>query len=323
MITAMSELEFIARLRAIATHPAARGLLDDAAVLEVGGQGLVLTHDMLVEGVHFLPADAPEGVAWKLVAVNMSDLAAKGATPLGVLMGAGLARGDAWDAAFVEGLAEALRHFGAPLLGGDTVAMPRGGPVTLGLTAIGLAPPCGAPSRAGAQVGDDVWVSGTIGDAGLGLLMRQGELTGGLGSLAYAYTQPQPNLALGQDLAPLVSAMADVSDGLLIDAQRIAVASGVAVTLALDAVPLSGAWRMVRGDALGDLIAAATMGDDYVLLCTAAPERAEAIMAAGLRRGAVMTRIGVCAAGQGLALRFGDDPVPLPARLGFVHGQAL
>lgn len=316
----MNEDAFIARLRAIATHPAARGLRDDAAVIDVAGQGLVLTHDMLVEGVHFLSDDAPEGVAWKLVAVNMSDLAAKGATPLGVLMGAGLARGDAWEAAFTDGLAEALRHFGAPLFGGDTVAMPRGGPVTLGLTAIGLAPPGGAPSRGGAQVGDDLWVTGTIGDAGLGLLMRQGKLAGGLGSLAYAYTHPQPNLALGQDLAPLVSAMADVSDGLLIDAQRIAAASDVAIELALGAVPLSAAWRMVRGETLDDRIAAATMGDDYQLLFTAAPEQAEQIAAAGLRRGAVMTRIGTCGDGAGLRLAHAGTAVPLPARLGFVHG---
>ena len=317
----MDENSFIDRLRTIAVHPAARGLLDDAAVLEVGGQALVLTHDMLVEGVHFLADDAPEGVAWKLVAVNMSDLAAKGATPLGVLLGAGLARGAGWDAAFVDGLAEALRHFGAPLLGGDTVAMPAGGPVTLGLTAIGLAPPGGAPSRAGARVGDELWVSGIIGDAGLGLLIRQGKLSGGLGSLATAYTHPQPNLALGQDLAPLVSAMADVSDGLLIDAQRIAGASGLAIDLALDAVPLSDAWRMVRGDGVADRIAAATMGDDYGLLLTAAPERAEAIVAVGLRRGAVMTRVGVCRAGAGLGLMHCGAELPLPERLGFVHGS--
>lgn len=317
----MNEDAFIAQLRAIASHPAARGLMDDAAVLAVGGERLVLTHDMLVEGVHFLADDAPEGVAWKLVAVNMSDLAAKGATPLGVLLGAGLARGDAWDAAFADGLAEALRHFGAPLLGGDTVAMPLGGPATLGLTAIGLAPPGGAPSRSGARAGDELWVTGTIGDAGLGLLMRQGKLTGGLGSLAFAYTHPQPNLALGQDLAPLVSAMADVSDGLLIDAQRIAAASGVGIELALDAVPLSDAWRMVRADSVDDRIAAATMGDDYVLLFTAAPERAEAIAAAGLRRGAAMTRIGTCGVGAELALRFAGQAVALPQLLGFVHGS--
>ena len=315
----MNEDAFIARLRAIASHPAARGLLDDAAVLELSGAQLVLTHDMLVEGVHFLPDDAPEGVAWKLVAVNMSDLAAKGATPLGVLMGAGLARDDRWQADFADGLGEALRHFGAPLLGGDTVAMPVGGPVTLGLTAIGRAPATGAPSRSGAQAGDDLWVSGNIGDAGLGLLMRQGKLSGGLGSLAYAYTHPQPNLALGHALAPLVSAMADVSDGLLLDAQRVAAASGVMVEVALDAVPLSDAWRMVRGDGVEDRIAAATMGDDYRLLFAAPPGQAEAVLAAGLRCGADVVRVGRCAAGAGLRLTFGGAAVPLPGRLGFVH----
>lgn len=321
----MNEAAFIARLRAIASHPAARGLLDDAAVLDVGGTGLVLTHDMLVEGVHFLTDDAPEAVAWKLVAVNMSDLAAKGAVPLGVLLGAGLARGAAWDAAFVSGLEAALRHFGAPLLGGDTVAMPAAGaghgPVTLGLTAIGLAPTGGAPSRTGAQAGDDLWVTGTIGDAGLGLLARQGRLAGAADSLIRAYTHPQPNLALGQALAPLVSAMADVSDGLLLDIQRIAGASGVGVTLALDAVPLSDAWHAVRGVDVDDRIAAATMGDDYQLLFAAAHEQAARITAVAARHGATVTPIGACHGGDGLHLTHGAAPVPLPARLGFLHGS--
>jgi len=318
----VTEPDFIARLRAIALHPAARGLMDDAAVLDIGGQALVLTHDMLVAGVHFLSDDPAASVAWKLVAVNMSDLAAMGAVPLGVLMGAGLARGDDWNAAFVDGLDEALRHFGAPLLGGDTVAMPAGGPVTLGLTAIGLAPPGGAPSRTGAQAGDDVWVTGTIGDAGLGLLMRQGKLGGGPGSLAHAYSHPQPNLALGHDLAPLVSAMTDVSDGLLIDAQRIAAASGLAITLAMDAVPLSDAWRMVRGDEVEDRLAAATMGDDYQLLFAASPGRAKAVAAAALRHGAVVTRVGTCAAGHGLGLTHAGVTVRLPPRLGYLHSDS-
>lgn len=316
----MNEDAFIARLRSIATHPAARGLMDDAAVLELGDRSLVLTHDMLVEGVHFLSDDTPESIAWKLVAVNMSDLAAKGAVPLGVLMGAGLVRGGDWSAAFVNGLAEVLRHFETPLLGGDTVAMPANGPVTLGLTAIGLAPEGGAPTRAGAQVGDDLWVTGTVGDAGLGLALRQGRLTGGLDSLAYAYTHPQPNLALGQDLAPLVSAMADVSDGLLIDAERIALASAVEARLDLGLVPLSAAWLMVRKDDRDDRLAAATMGDDYQLLFAAAPEHADAIAAAALRRGAAVTRIGCCAKGKGLKLSYDGHAVPLPSRLGYRHG---
>ena len=156
----MSEADFIARLRSIAVDPAARGLNDDAAVWD----GLVLTHDMIVEGVHFLPDDTPQDVAWKLVAVNLSDLAAKGAAPVGVLVGYSL--GDAaWDAAFADGLDLVLRRFGVILLGGDTVRVPAGAPRSFGLTAIGRAPPGGAPPRSGARPGDRIWVTGSIGNA--------------------------------------------------------------------------------------------------------------------------------------------------------------
>ena len=125
-----SESAFIDTLRALATSPAARGLVDDAAVLEMGEGALVLTHDMIVEGVHYLPTDPPEDVAWKLVAVNLSDLAAKGARPLGVLLGYALGT-SGWDQAFAKGLGTALHAFGIPLLGGDTVAMPEGAPRAL------------------------------------------------------------------------------------------------------------------------------------------------------------------------------------------------
>ena len=304
----------------IATHPAARGLADDAAVLPVEAGGLVLTHDMLVEGVHFLPDDPADSVAWKLVAVNMSDLAAKGAMPLGVLTGHGLGRDRDWDSLFVEGLADALRIFNVPLLGGDTVAMPAGAPVTLGLTAIGRAPECGAPSRSGAKAGDDLWVSGPLGDAGAGLAIRQGRMDGGLASLVTAYQRPQPNLPLGQALASLVSAMADVSDGLLIDARRIAEASGCGVAVQMDAVPLSDALMMVRPDSWETRIEAATAGDDYVLLFTAAPDRRQAIEAASSRHGGNARRIGCCTADRGFALSWRGGAVPLPARLGFEHG---
>lgn len=316
---AVRETDFIAALRSLATHPAARGLEDDAAVLDVAPGQLVLTHDMLVEGVHFLSDDPPESVAWKLVAVNMSDLAAKGAIPLGVLTGHGMGREGAWDAAFVEGLAEALRAFDVPLLGGDTVAMPSGAPITLGLTAIGRAPACGAPTRSGAQPGDDVWTCGPIGDAGAGLEMRQGRLATGLATLADAYLWPQPNLALGQDLAPLVSAMVDVSDGLLIDAQRMASASGCGIALALDHVPLSPAYVMAMGDTLDSRLAAATAGDDYRLLFTAAPDRHDAITAASIKRGGDARLIGRCVPQSGLHLTHGGEPVPVPASLGYLH----
>src|SRR3546814_158382 len=172
-----SETDLIGRLQALAVHPAARGLNDDAAVLTPPiGRDLVLTHDVLVEGVHYLADDPAGDVAWKLLAVNLSDLAGKGAEPLGVLLGFTLAGDAEWDRAFVDGLRRALSHFGVPLLGGDTVS--TAGPRVLGLTAIGQVAPGAAPSRTAARPGDDLWVSGAIGDAGLGLRIALGEIAG-------------------------------------------------------------------------------------------------------------------------------------------------
>jgi thiamine-monophosphate kinase len=298
------ERDFIERLKPLARHPAARGLIDDAAVLGLGKGALVLTHDMIVEGVHYLPGDPPEDVAWKLVAVNLSDLAAKGARPVGVLLGYALNVDAEWDVAFVDGLRAAIEAFGVPLLGGDTVRMPGGAPRAHGLTAIGTAPPHGAPSRAGARARDILYMTGRIGAAGLGLAVAKGERDGPEEWLA-AYRRPRPRLAEGQALAPLVHAMADISDGLLIDAERMAEASGLAVEIDLDAVPVAeGAERM----------AAITAGDDYELLFAGLP---------GLKLSqpnlAKITPIGRFAAGRGLTLRDKDGPVPLPQRLGFEH----
>ena len=298
------ERDFIELLKPLARHPAARGLTDDAAVLGLGKTAIVLTHDMVVEGVHYLPGDPPEDVAWKLVAVNLSDLAAKGARPLGVLLGYALAENEDQDAAFVAGLREALGAFSVPLLGGDTVRMPGGAPRALGLTAIGTAPPHGAPQRSGARAKDVLYMSGRVGAAGLGLAIAQGQREGPAEWLA-AYRRPRPRLAEGQALAPLVHAMADISDGLLIDAQRMAEASGLAVEIDLDAVPVEeGADRME----------AIVAGDDYELLFAGLP---------GLRLSqpnlAKITPIGRFAPGRGLTLRDRNGPVPLPPRLGFEH----
>lgn len=277
----MTEADFLALLRPLATHQAARGLTDDAAVLG----DLVLTHDMLVEGVHFLLGDPPEDVAWKLVAVNLSDLAAKGATPIGVLLGYPLSD-DAWDAAFVRGLGEALAHFDVALLGGDTVKGPR----VLSLTAIGRSPI--APSRSGARAGDSLWVTGVIGRAGLGLAGDAAHLE--------AYRRPTPRLAEGRALAPLVTGMMDVSDGLLIDARRMADASGLRVTIDLDAVPV-----------VGERIAALTAGDDYELLFS---------LPGGVRPPVPASQIGSFETGAGIALIDKNGAVALPERLGWMHG---
>lgn len=309
----MSEADFITRLRSIATDPAARGLSDDAAVWE----GLVLTHDMIVEGIHFLPDDTPQDVAWKLVAVNLSDLAAKGAAPVGVLVGYSLGD-EAWDAAFVEGLDLALRRFGAILLGGDTVRVPAGAPRSFGLTAIGRAPEGGAPARGGVKPGDQLWVTGTIGNAGLGLAMRLGQVEPNETCLA-AYRRPQPQLTFGQAVAPHVHAMMDISDGLLIDAQRMADAGGCQVTLMLESLPLSAALLAVRPDVLDTRLAAATAGDDYQLLFAADPAATPHIreIAAGLNVAA--TTIGHAGVGEGLVLTHRAQRIALPERLGFMH----
>ncbi|HWW65342.1 MAG TPA: thiamine-phosphate kinase [Sphingomonadaceae bacterium] len=314
-----TESAFVAALRPLAGHPAARGLVDDAAVLPAPlGRDLVLTHDMLVEGVHFLPGDPAGDIAWKLVAVNLSDLAAKGARPLGVLMGCGLGDDPAWDAAFVVGLGRALDHFGVPLLGGDTVAMPAGAPRTLGLTALGEAAPGLAPSRAGAQSGDRLWISGTIGNAGLGLAIARGE-SAGPRVLLKAYRLPMPRLAAGRALAPHVHAMADVSDGLLLDAGRLAGASGLSLTIDLDAVPLSAEAAALAGTDRTARLAAATAGDDYELLFAAPEEEGPAIAALAILLNLALTPIGRFTEGKGVTLEDREGAVPLPARLGYEH----
>ena len=188
----LGELAFIEALRAIATHPAARGLADDAAVLG----DLVLTHDSIAEGVHFLPDDPPASVGWKLVAVNLSDLAAKGAEPLAALMSVTIAGDGVWEAGFLGGVAAACEAYHLPLVGGDTIALPIDAPRVLGLTAIGRG---GAqvPARAGGKPGDRLWLVGTLGDAAAGLAALQADRHAE-GVLVEAYRRPVPLLAAGR-----------------------------------------------------------------------------------------------------------------------------
>lgn len=305
------EAAFIAALRSAASDPAARGLMDDAAVLPDPGGAIVLTHDMIVEGVHYLPDDPPADVAWKLVAVNLSDLAAKGAEPLGVLLGYAMTDDAGWDAAFAAGLEDAVRTLGVPLLGGDTVRMPHGAPRALGLTALGRAPVGGAPSRGGARPGDLLCVSGTIGDAGAGLAILAGRGTGDA-ALVRRYRRPEPRIALGRFIAPHVHAMADVSDGLLIDASRMAAASDCAIRIALDAVPLSPALIAMAGEGREARLAAASAGDDYELLFAAPP---------GAVSDSAVTVIGEVLAGEGIAITYQGEAVPLPPTLGYEHDE--
>lgn len=279
-------------MRAIATHPAARGLNDDAAVLDVGGETLVLTHDTMVEGVHFLPEQDPADVAWKLIATNMSDLAAKGAQPLAVLLSYQLGRD---DAAFLDGLKAALRHYGdAALLGGDTVRAP--GPQSVGLTAIGRATHRPVPSRDGAAVGDALWITGPVGAAMLGMEA----LKAGTGDSS-AYRRPSALLTEGQLLAPLVSAIMDVSDGVLLDASRMADASGMTIAVDRMAVPIAAPEER-RDEAL-------RWGDDYQLLFT---------LPAAITPPCPAFRIGTVLERQGAPILL--DGAPVSGRLGYEHG---
>jgi thiamine-monophosphate kinase len=309
----MAERDFIARLLSpLATTPAARGLNDDAAVwMPPIGRQLVFTHDVLAAGVHYLPDDPPGDVAWKLLAVNLSDLAAMAATPAGVLLGLGMsaAEDDTWREAFVAGLGRALAQFGVALWGGDTVSGLQ--QAVLGLTAVGWVEPGKAMGRRGAQPGDGVWVSGSIGGGGLGLAVARGERPFDK-ALLNRYRRPVPRLALGAALGGVASAGMDVSDGLLIDAQRLAAASGIGLALELDAVPLAAPAAAIR-----DVLAQVTAGDDYELLFTAAPDVDVAALAAATKT--PVTRIGTVVAGSGLALRCSGQPVPLPDRLGWEH----
>lgn len=294
-------------MRAMADDPAARGLADDVAVIELGNETLILTHDMMAEGVHWLSSADPADVAWKLVASNLSDLASKGARPLGVLLGFMLGEDD-WDRRFAVGLQDVLTCYKVPLLGGDTVAN-RGDKRALGLTAIGAATHRPVPSRSGAQVGDLLYVTGTLGDAFAGFELVEAGFAE-VSPLATAYNRPEPRISEGSALAPAVSAMMDISDGLLLDAERMAQASGVRIAIDLSTIPLSKDYREQRGDERESRLQAVSWGDDYELLFAAPPTEVISVAA---------TIVGRVIDGAGLMLHDVGEPVELPSSLGYQH----
>ena len=306
------EREVIARLRRIATAPGARGLLDDAAVLD----GLVVTHDAIAEGVHFLPFDPPASVGWKLVAVNLSDVAAKGATPHAALLSLTISGDGEWEEQFLTGVEAACESYGLALIGGDTIALPPGAPRVLGMTAIGRAGDH-VPDRGGGRPGDALWLVGTLGDAAAGLAQLAADRHAA-GTLVDIYRRPVPQLGAGQALAPHAHAMMDVSDGLLLDASRMAQVSGCAIEIDLDALPLSSAFAAELGTGLDARLFAATGGDDYALLAALPGPFDPATLC--LPEGTRITRIGSLSAGvPGLRVTSGGQPVELPERLGFEH----
>ena len=291
-----AEFSLIARLRGLAAS-GAFGLLDDAAVfLPPAGRELVVSADTLVEGVHFLPDDPVETLGRKLLRVNLSDMAAMGAVPLHYLMCVSVPRGTGadWFDALAAGLALDQAAYGVTLLGGDTTATP--GPITLSATILGHVAPGCALRRAGAREGDELWVTGTVGDGALGLLALRGEARDADGYLADRYRLPRPRLGLA--LHGLVSAAMDVSDGLVQDSGHLARAAGLGVVIDIERLPLSPAAR-----AAGRLDLCLSGGDDYELVLAVSPRHGPALTAECARGGVAVTRIGAFERGEGARVR--------------------
>ncbi len=295
--------------------PGALALTDDAALLRLpGGRDLVLSVDAMVAGVHFLPDDPPDLVARKLLRVNLSDLAAKGAAPLGYLLtiAAPATTSDAWFEAFAAGLGADQRSFGLYLLGGDMTS--TSGPFSLSLTILGTVPPGRAVLRKGAASGHGIFVSGTIGDAALGLDVLQGRLADPSGFLIERYRLPTPRLGL--PLADFAAAAMDISDGLVQDLGHLCRLGGVAAEIDSPLVPLSQPARALGPSCLSRCL---TGGDDYELLLAVPPDR-EDRLAAAARFGILLTRIGRFVPGPPEVRVLGPDGKPMPfARAGWSH----
>jgi len=282
------EFELIARHFAPLTGVAGLGLRDDAAVFAPpAGRDLVVTSDAIVETVHFRAEDPPDLVARKLLRVNLSDLAAMGAEPLGYTLTVSVPKStpEAWFEAFARGLAQDQAEFGVALMGGDTTSTP--GPISLTATLFGHVAPGAALRRGGARVGDLLCVTGTIGDGALGLLALRGEVPDADGYLAGRYLLPRPRLGLR--LGGLATAGMDISDGLLQDAGHMAAAAGLAVEIRAPDVPLSAAAAAL-GPAYGPIRLGG--GDDYELLLAVAPADAPALAACCAAAGVTLTIIG-------------------------------
>jgi len=321
------EFETIRRLFAPLAHPEwGRGLQDDVAVVPTrSGHDLVLTKDAMVEGVHFLPTDPLDTVARKLMRVNLSDLAAKGAEPFGYLLACHWSERCGWPERmmFCDGLRVDQKTFGVALLGGDTVATP--GPASFSMTLAGWIPKGLAVARAGARAGDLVFVTGAIGDGWLGLQAVQGKLsldTERLASLSDHYRMPQPRTEFAVPIRDMATAAIDVSDGLIADLGHLAEAGGVRIEIALEAVPRSAAgqaWLDERVDEQAALEKLVTGGDDYEIAFAAAPRDEAGLRREAERRHLRLTKIGRVTAGQGVVARFGGQPVKFD-KTGFTHG---
>jgi thiamine-monophosphate kinase len=320
----LGEFERIARFFAPLAAAGALDLRDDVALIDgPPGEQYVLKTDAIVEGVHFLANDPPDQVAQKLLRVNLSDLAGKGATPVGYLLMTALpaTRDEAWLAGFADGLARDQATYGIGLLGGDSTATP--GPATLSVAAIGRVAAGQAVLRSTARPGDSVFVSGTLGDAALGLRVLKGELAGldeqAREFLSDRYRLPQPRLALGQSLVGIAQAMMDISDGLVADLGHICETSGVGATIEASLLPLSAAARSAVATDAQNLMAALAGGDDYELLFTAPAARSPEIAALAGEMRVPITRIGRIEVGSGVAVRDAQGAVMTVAVTGYRH----
>ena len=308
----------------IATHPGALGLADDAAfVTPPPGHDLVLKTDGAIAGVHFFPEDDASTVARKVLRMNLSDLAAKGAKPLGFLVAVALPRDiDAgWLKSFAAGLRADAEAYGCPLFGGDTDKTP--GPITISVSMFGTVPTGTMVRRAGAKAGDRIFVSGTIGDAAVGLKLRLGgawPLTAvQRAHLLSRYLLPQPRNALAEAVRAHCSAAMDVSDGLAGDLTKLARVSGVAATVELAKVPLSDAARAAIAAQPALLETALTGGDDFEILCTVPPDRAASFRAAAQAAGVAVADIGAVSAGEGVRFLDAQGVALAFQRLSFSH----
>lgn len=324
---ASGEDSLIARyFKPLATDPGAFNLGDDAAILKAQGEDIVVTTDAIVEGVHFLPDDPPDTVARKALRVNLSDLAAKGATPAGFVLALALrAADDAWLTPFARGLGSDAGLFGCPLLGGDTVSTP--GPLMISITAFGRVPPGKMVHRSGAKPGDRVVVTGTIGDAALGLdILKGGPAAAALADAAAKamlvgrYRVPQPRNAIADAVRDHAHAAMDVSDGLAGDLAKLCVASGVSAVIDAPSIPLSAAAATLLACGTVGIEAIVSGGDDYEILCAIPENRLEAFERAAELAGVAVTSIGIIIAGSSVP-KFLDAQgreIPLP-RLSYSH----
>jgi thiamine-monophosphate kinase len=317
--TETAEDRLIARyFRPLATAPGAFRLIDDAAALSPPpGCDIVLTTDGVIAGVHFFPDDPPDMVSRKVLRMNLSDLAAKGARPLGFLMSVALPEGfgEAWLSGFTAGLAEDAAHFGCPLYGGDTDRTP--GPIAVSIFAFGAVPQGKMVHRSTARPGDVIVVTGMIGDAAIGLKLRRDRALaqhwrlsdGAADALVGRYLLPQPRNALADAVLHHAASAIDISDGLAGDVAKLARASSVAAEIDVARVPLSDAARAAITAEPALLETALTGGDDYEIALTLPPERLADFQKAAGAAGVAVAEIGRIAAGEGT--RFLKDGAPL------------